>query len=137
MGGLSASAPSFLGLSPVQTYLSGQTQANVSSIDIVMSANSNGSATVFESPANAYANNDVTSSYWNGSNVSYIVAVSTAPSTQQAAAAAIGSSTSQSATITSGGIYVVKTWNGTYAVLTVSNFTGTGDAATLNVTVLE
>jgi hypothetical protein len=137
VGGFNTAAPSFIGLNPVHAYKGSETKANVSSIDLVVTGNSTGTATIFESAAQAYANGDDTASYWIGSNSTTIVTVSTAPSTQEAAIAALGSSTSQSATITSGGIYVVKTTDGTYAVLTVSNLKSTGDLATLDISVLE
>jgi hypothetical protein len=136
VGGFSTSAASFIGLSPVAKFSGSQTAANYASIDLVVTANGDGSATVFESTAAGVSNGDLVSSYWGSGRATLIQSVSTAPATKEAAAAAL-TGTSQSATITSGGIYVAKTVGGTYAVLTVTGFTGVGDAATLSVTVLE
>jgi hypothetical protein len=136
VGGFSATPPSFIGLSPIKTYPSSQTSANVGSIDLVFDANTDGSGEVLESPYYGYnTSGSLTSNYWSSGRTTLIAAVSTAPTTLEAAKAV--SLSSQTVAVTSTGIYVAKTQDNVYAVIKISNLSGTGDAATATVTVLE
>jgi len=137
IGGFNSSAASFIGLDPVTTYKSSQTSANVSSIDLVFDANTDGSGEVLESPYYAYnTSKDLTSDYWKtGARATYITKVSSAPTTLEDAEAVTFSA--QTVAVTSNGIYVAKTQGNVYAVIKFGTISGTGDDATASVTVLE
>ncbi len=137
VGGFNASAGSFIGLgtNPAVAYKSAQTQANAGNIDLVVTANADGSAAIFESTAAAVSNSDLVEAYWGNGRATKIAAVTTAPTTLEAAK--LVSLTAETATITSGGIYVVKTVDNVYAVLTATGVTGIGDNVSLTVNVLK
>ena len=137
VGGFSTSAPSFIGLgtNPAVAYSGTESKTSFASIDLVVTANANGTASVFESTAEGVSNGDLTSSYWGAGRATLIAKVTTAPANLEAAKAVALSA--QSAEITSGGIYVVKTVGGVYAVLTASSVTDYGDAVKLTVSILK
>lgn len=135
VGGLSSPAPSFIGFetNPAQAYTGNQSKTSYDSIDLIVTTNADGTGSVFESTAQAYANHDLTASYWTRATL--IAAVPTAPASIEAAKTV--TLTTQSAPIADGGVYVVKTVDNVYAILTVSKVSGIGDAVTLTVNVVK
>ena len=132
MGDFTSSAGSFIALTGTpNVYNTAGINAlsSLSAIDLVFcvsAASSNTSnAEILESTAAGVTNGDLTSSGWGTGNATIIVPVTgTAPTTVSQAKSAIGSSTNQSVTITTGGgTYVALLVDGTYAVLTVTSVT--------------
>jgi hypothetical protein len=138
VGGTSATPPSFIGLNPVARYTSSQTITNFAKVDLVVTNAANTTTAIFESTAAGVIDATLQQSYWAGGRATLIKDVgTTVPADLEAAIAALGTSTSQSANIVAGHTYVAKTAEGLYAVLTASNVVGTGANVTLTVTVYE
>jgi len=128
---------SFISIGNATSYSGTDTKTNFATTDLVITYDGTiATQTNFESTAAGVADGSLTSSYWAGGRATLIAdAGSTEPATLAAAEAVLG--TAQTAKITNGHYYVVKTVEGVYAILAVSNATGTGNSMTLTVTILE
>ncbi len=130
--------PSFIGLTPVQAYTGTQSKTSYASIDLIVTSDAAiPTNSDLESTAAGVSDNSLGSTYWGNGRATLIQDVgATAPTTLEAAKALL-TSTNQSATIVSGHVYVAKTVEGIYAVLTASAVSGSGNNIALSVTVLE
>jgi hypothetical protein len=128
---------SFISIGNATSYSGTDTKTNFGTTDLVITYDGTVTTqTNFESTAAGVADNSLQSSYWGAGRATLIAdAGSTEPATLSAAEALLGNA--QTAKIVNGHYYVVKTVEGVYAILAVSNATGTGTNMTLTVTILE
>lgn len=135
-----ATEGSFLDVDGFQVYKSGtKTTAEKRAIDLVFFANPNsGSGTpMLYSPKEANQEGLGNLSSWDVDlRTTYITRASGPITTEEQAAAALAGVTTQRAVAASGATYALKLENGTYASLTITSISGTGNAASVTVTIL-
>lgn len=146
VGGSKAAAGSFVSIGDDTVYNQTASMTKFASIDLFATTNAAGQATL-KSTAAAVAAADagdsvgtLISDYWGNGRVTLITEVVSAPTTLEQAKTTIASISAQEAlinTTNSTSYYVIKTQDNVYALLTVTNVSGTGANITFTLSIMK